>query len=185
MSPEAIDNSITAAANGLSGHSSVADWLMIAVTNYGAVIIVAAVAIRWWWNGAHKSRERHLAILCGASAALGLALNQVVLLFVHRARPYDVGLTHVLTAPSADPSFPSDHATLGFAVACALLGAGARRSWGFLIAAAVLSLSRLYVGTHYLSDVLGGALTAAVAAAICLALLRRDSKLVGMASRVL
>lgn len=181
---ESIDDAVTAFVNGLSGNS-VIDAVMIAVTTYGAFLIVAAVAIRWWWNGADKRRERHLAILCGASVALGLALNQAVLLFVHRVRPYEAGVTHGLVPPSADPSFPSDHATLGFAVAFALLGAGAGRGWAFLVAALILATSRLYIGTHYLSDVLGGALTAAIAAAVCLALLRRDSMIVGLASRVL
>lgn len=183
MSFESIDDAVTAFVNGLSGNA-VLDAVMIAITTYGAIIIVVAVAIRWWW-GADKLRERYLAILCGASAALGLALNQVVLLFVHRVRPYDVGLTYRLIPPSADPSFPSDHATLGFAIAFALLGAGARRGWVFLAAAIVLSVSRLYVGTHYLTDVLGGAMTAALAVVVCLALLKPSSRVVGLASRVL
>lgn len=184
MGLESIDASVTAFINGLSGNPTL-DAVMIAVTSYGAFLIIAAVAIRWWWNGADKMCERHLAILCGGSVTLGLALNQIVLLFVYRVRPYEVGVTHGLISPSADPSFPSDHATLGFAVAFALLGASARRGWVFLAGAIVLSASRLYVGTHYLSDVLGGVLTGAVAAAICLALLRRNSRLVGLASRVL
>ena len=185
MNFEAIDTAATSFVNGLSGNP-VLDAVMVAVTNYGAFAIVAAVAIRWWWTGnADKMRERHLAILCGAAAALGLAINQIVLLFVHRVRPYDAGVTHLLIAPSADPSFPSDHATLAFAVAFALLGARARRGWGFLVAAAVLSVSRIYVGTHYLSDVLGGGLTGAAAAIVCLTLLRQESRFTRMASRVL
>lgn len=178
---ESIDDAATVFLNSLSGYP-VPDALVVAVTKYGALLIVAAVAVRWWWWGADKDRERHLAILSGASAALGLALNQVILLFIHRGRPYDAGLTHLLIPASADPSFPSDHATLGFAIALAMLGAGARRGWLFLIAALTLSASRVYVGTHYLSDVIGGALTGAIAAAVCLGLLRQNSRLVRFAS---
>ena len=165
---ESIDDAATVFLNGFSGNP-VLDAITVAITKYGALVIVAAVAVRWWWCGADKDRERHLAILSGASVALGLALNQVILLFVHRGRPYDAGLTHLLIPASADPSFPSDHATLGFAIALAMLGAGARRGWVFLIAAVILSASRVYVGTHYLSDVIGGALTGAMAAAYALA----------------
>ena len=181
---ENIDNAATVFINGLSGNPLL-DALAIAITQYGAPAIVAAVAIRWWWYGANKDRERYLALLCGASVALGLAFNQAVLLFVHRVRPYAAGLTHLLIPPSADPSFPSDHATVGFAVALAMIGAGAGRGWAFFLAAVILSASRIYVGTHYLSDVLGGAATAVIAAASCLSLLKQGSKLVKFASRIL
>ena len=99
---ESIDNAATVFLNGLSGNP-VFDVLALTVTRYGALVIVAAVAVRWWWHGHDKDRERHLAILCGASVALGLVINQVVLLFVHRTRPYDAGLTHLLIAPSVAP----------------------------------------------------------------------------------
>lgn len=181
---ESIDSAATVFLNGLSG-KPVVDALALAVTNFGPLVVVAAVAIGWWWHGANKDRERYLAILAGAAVALGLAFNQAVLLFVHRVRPYDAGLTHLLIPPSADPSFPSDHATLGFAVAFAMLAAGARRGWAFLAAAALLSASRVYIGTHYLSDVLGGALTAAAAAVVCVGLLKPRSTVVGLASRIL
>jgi hypothetical protein len=70
MDLEAIDRFVTAYLNDLSGHIPTLDGIMVMVTGYGAFAIVAAVAIRWWWNGsAHKLRERHLAILCGLSPA--------------------------------------------------------------------------------------------------------------------
>jgi undecaprenyl-diphosphatase len=186
MGIAAIDESTTAWANGLSGQSSVLDSAMVALTTYGAFAIVAAVAIRWWWTGAaDKMRERYLAIVSGASVALGLALNQIVLMGVHRVRPYDAGVSHLIVAASKDPSFPSDHATLAFAVAFTLLGAGAKRGWAFLIAAALLSFSRVFVGTHYFSDTIGGALTGAVAAVICLALIRPESRFTRMVTSVL
>jgi undecaprenyl-diphosphatase len=186
MDLEAIDRSVTTTLNGLSGHIPALDGTMEGVTTYGAYAIVAAVAIRWWWTGgADKLRERHLAILCGLSAALGLLMNQAILLFLHRMRPYDAGVTHLLIAPSADPSFPSDHATLACAVAFALLGAGARRGWGFLVAAVLLAASRVYVGIHYTSDVLGGALTALAAAIICLALVKQESRFSRLMARIL
>jgi undecaprenyl-diphosphatase len=185
MSIEAIDDFLTTGVNGLSRQSAVIDWVVVAFTNYGALAIVAAVAIRWWWTTAgDKMRERYLAIVSGASAALGLVFNQAILLGVHRIRPYDAGLTHLIVTASPDPSFPSDHATFAFAVAFVLLGAGARRGWVFLIAALVLSFSRVYVGTHYVTDVAGGAITGALAAVACLAVIRQESWLTRMASSV-
>src|SRR5260221_6913502 len=185
MDLETIDRSVTTYLSGLAGQLPALDNIMMMVTDYGAFAIVAAVAIRWWWNGsADKLRERHLAILCGLSVVLGLAMNQGILLLVHRMRPYGAGVTHLLIAPSADPSFPSDHATLAFAVGFALLGAGARRGWGFLVAAGVLAFSRVYVGTHYGSELLGAALTGLIAAIICLVLVKRDSRFTEQMARI-
>jgi undecaprenyl-diphosphatase len=81
-------------------------------------------------------------------------------------RPYDSGITHLLIGPSSDYSFPSDHATATFAIAGAFLLHG-KRGCGiaFLIAALLVAFSRVYVGTHYASDVFGGAVTGIIAAA--------------------
>lgn len=88
-------------------------------------------------------------------------------MFVHRIRPYDSGITHLLIGPSADFSFPSDHATASFAVAATFLLHNMRhRGVAFFAAAMLMSIARVYVGTHYASDVLGGALTGIVGAAV-------------------
>jgi hypothetical protein len=54
-----------------------------------------------------------------------------------------------------------------FAIAAAFLLHGMRRrGLGFLAAALLVIVSRVYVGTHYASDVLGGAVTGIIAAAV-------------------
>jgi hypothetical protein len=40
-----------------------------------------------------------VAIVAGLSFLLGLGLNQLILLFIHRLRPYDAGRTHLLIRP--------------------------------------------------------------------------------------
>lgn len=161
-----LDTALTQAINGLSGRSASLDLLMIWISSIGVPLMIVAVAVQWWRRG-ERSHIRHTLVSAGFSFLLGLGFNQLILLGVHRTRPYDGGLTHLLIERSADFSFPSDHATATFAIAAAFLAHGSRRAGlAFLAAACLITVSRVYIGTHYASDVLGGALTGIAAALV-------------------
>ena len=55
-------------------------------------------------------------------------------------------------------SFPSNHALNNFAAAIFLVRIYPQYKWIFLITATLISISRIYLGVHYPSDILGGAL---------------------------
>jgi undecaprenyl-diphosphatase len=172
-----LDAAVTHAINGLAGRSAAVDFLMIWISSIGVPLLVLAVAVQWW-RRTERLHTRHVLVAAGLSFLLGLALNQLILLFVQRMRPYDGGVTQLLIAPSADPSFPSDHATATFAIAAAFLLHGMRRlGFGFLAAAVLVTFSRVYIGTHYASDVLGGAMTGILAALIIRATYREDTRI--------
>lgn len=162
--------------NALAGRSEILDWIMIGLTKGGVEVLVVLIALRWWTRD-NRPAARYVAISCGLGTALGLLFNQGLLLFIHRARPYDLGVTHLLIDKSYDPSFPSDHATVVFAIAFSLLAKRDRYAGVFLVAAILVSLSRVYVGTHYVTDVLGGAATAALATWLAAAFYRKESGL--------
>jgi len=171
-----LDAAATRAINGLAGVSPTADSLVIWITAIGIPLLVLAVAGQWW-RGENRRHTRHVLIASGLSFLLGLAINQILLLFIHRIRPYDGGISHLLIDRTTDPSFPSDHATASFAIAATFLLHGMRRlGIAFLIAAVVVAVSRVYVGTHYVSDILGGAATGIVAAWLVSALYREGTR---------
>lgn len=171
-----LDVAVTQAINGLTGKSALIDFLMVWVSGIGIPVLVLIVAGQWWRKGARK-HTRHVLIAAGFSFLLALALNQLILLFVHRMRPYDAGISHLLISHSADPSFPSDHATATVAIAAAFLAHGMRRTGAWYLAAAVLVIvSRVYIGTHYVGDVLGGALTGVIGALLVRALYREGTR---------
>lgn len=168
-----LDAEVTSWINALSGRGHLLDLLMIAVTYAGAPFLVVAVAAQWWLGGSLRS-ERHVIAACGLSFLLGLALNQAILLFVHRMRPYDAGITRLLIAPSA---FPSDHATATFSIVFGyLLNLRVRKALYFAGALPVV-FSRIYVGTHYVSDILGGISTALAAAGLVRVAYREGTRL--------
>lgn len=172
-----MDEQITRWVNAPAGTHAVLDQIMLAITHYGVPLLILAVVLQWW-SRSDRLHVRHACVAAGLSFLIGLGLNQIVLLFVHRIRPYDAGVSHLIVERSADWSFPSDHATASFAIALVFLLQGLRgRAAALLIAAVAVGVSRIYVGTHYVTDILGGAATAAVAALVVRALYREGTRL--------
>lgn len=115
-----------------------------------------------------KTRKAGLAALL--ALAVGALITNILLKPAFaRIRPYEVidGLT-LLVEAQKDFSFPSGHSCASFAAATALWGHLPRRvCTGLLLLAVLVALSRLYVGVHYPSDVLGGIMVGTAAG--CLA----------------
>ncbi len=85
--------------------------------------------------------------------AAAYGLNQVVKFTVRRRRPELAGLPP-LTPTISTLSFPSAHTTTAFAAARAF--SGLAPGWLLYGSAAMLALSRPYLGVHYPSDVMAG-----------------------------
>ena len=81
-----------------------------------------------------------------------------------RIRPYDL-VDHLIYIGEKpwDYSFPSGHTSAAFSVALICFWQLDKKySWIFMLIAALIGFSRLYLGVHYPSDVLGGFLVAFV-----------------------
>jgi membrane-associated phospholipid phosphatase len=103
--------------------------------------------------------RRALATVIGVYAG-----NTAVKLLVRRRRPRLAGLPALADTPT-ELSFPSSHAATSFAAARCYtrLGLPAVPLYGLAVG---MSLSRLYLGVHYPSDVLAGAALGTAAAGV-------------------
>jgi membrane-associated phospholipid phosphatase len=102
------------------------------------------------------SSRREEWLICAALGPIAIGLNYGLKLLVRRPRPVLEGLPPLGGAPSS-LSFPSAHAFSSFAVATAMFRVDPATAGTFIVAFA-LSLGRPYLGMHYPSDVLAGAL---------------------------
>lgn len=123
--------------------------------NAGVIWIVLSVGLLI------PKKTRRVGVLALVSLLFSALIDNVILKnVVARTRPYDVieGLTSLVGAQK-DYSFPSGHTGSAFAAA-GVMFRGLTKKFGIpiLVFACLMGLSRLYVGVHYPSDVLGGAL---------------------------
>ena len=109
-----------------------------------------------------RERDRRRRWLRGARIVIAAyGLNQAIKLVVRRARP-ELPELPPLTPTVTRLSFPSAHATTAFAAARAYAGLAPLSA--LYAAAVVFGLSRPYLGVHYPTDVLAGALLGTVVA---------------------
>src|SRR5258708_1464742 len=109
-----MDQSLTQWLNSIAGSNGLLDSVMIMASKAGILLLVALVVAQWW-SKINRTHVRHTCIAAGLSFLIGLGLNQIILLFVHRPRPYEAGVSHLIISENPDWSFPSDHATASVA----------------------------------------------------------------------
>ncbi|MHA6181654.1 bifunctional DedA family/phosphatase PAP2 family protein [Pseudomonas mohnii] len=135
------------------------DAVMIAITELGDTTVVAAVTlvVLLWlmWKRAWRTAAYWLIAIAGASA-----LNSVIKVALHRARPGEL-----LYSGWSAFSFPSGHSTVNvvlYGFLAFLIARNLNPAWRLVVAlgAAILifliASSRLYLGAHWFSDVIGG-----------------------------
>ena len=136
------------------GHGRIAEAVgrgLGTIGEYGAVWLVIGAAMALIDSG---NRDQWL--VAGALGPVSIGLNFAIKLAVRRPRPVLEGLPPLGGAPSS-LSFPSAHATSSFACAMAMTRIAPEAAALFLLAAAIAAC-RPYLGMHYPSDVLAGAL---------------------------
>lgn len=146
------------------------DWLTPFVTfyttlgNYGLLWIVLCAALLFHPKIRRAGAAGLLALLCSL-----LLTNVLLKNIVQRVRPWHIFEALIPLVQERDPnSFPSGHTSAAFAAAVAWVHTlPDRRMWtAGLVMAALMGLSRLYVGVHFPVDVLCGALVGIICGAL-------------------
>lgn len=138
--------------NGLAGKSAYLDKLGVFCGEYLGYVLMAIVLVIFW----KKWREVISTFLAGILARFGIV--ELIRLFWEKPRPFIENSVNLLVNHEDTGSFPSGHAAFYFALAAVVYSYNKKIGIWFFVAAFLISLSRIFIGVHWPSDVLAGAI---------------------------
>jgi undecaprenyl-diphosphatase len=148
-----IDELLLIFFNQILAHP-VLDLIMVGLS-YVGLALLPSIGVMLLFS---QQRKIGLTILAALAASL-----TITLIFQYLAlRPRPEGVRLLFPTPNF-PSYPSGHAATAFAVALVLTLTYRRWHWQALAlgGAGLIALSRVYLGYHYPSDIVGGAILGA------------------------
>ncbi len=142
--------------NSLAGKSVCLDGLGIFFAEYlGYVLVVILLLflLKDW-------KKYWLMTVKGLSAAIlaRFGFTEIIRFFWERSRPFVENQVNLLFSHEATGSFPSGHAAFYFALSTIVYFYNKKAGIFFLIASFLISISRIFVGVHWPSDILAGAI---------------------------
>ncbi len=172
----AFDTAVLAFFNQFAQRSWAVDSLIMTISDSDVLKGYLSLPLIWWawFRNSHREDNRRTVLLTILGAFSAMAVARVLqLVLPYRPRPVhtaglDFTLPHTMPADflAGWSSFPSDHASLFFALATGLwLVSPLVGAFAFLHAAVIVSLPRIYVGLHFPTDILSGALLGVTAVA--------------------
>lgn len=148
-----LDRSAFHGINSLAGKFFLLDWLARLGADDHIVPVVLVLLTLLVVLLAKDRRERQAAFACVICAVLAVAVSMVFLFALNsaffRPRPFTTSSVTLLFYNNTDSAFPSNAATLSFALAFAVFFYKRKVGAVMLALAAFLGVTRIMVGVHY------------------------------------
>lgn len=154
-----IDNYIFFLINNSQNHSGLLDLLALLLSGVGSFgLIWLVIGFVVFIREEHKDHRFIYLLFTAACSAYVLAEILLKPLF-GRLRPEILNGAYLVQGGDASSySFPSGHATIAFTLAVVLGFKEPKIRFLLYILASLISLSRVYLGKHFPSDIIAGAI---------------------------
>lgn len=153
----ALDRAIFLAINHFP-HTLLLDWFALFLSGVGTAGFIWLVFGFILFLREEKKDHRFWIPFVTAGSLSWMMTEFILKPIVSRSRPgLELGAI-IVGQGNSGFSFPSGHATTAFAMATVLAAYEPRFGWIFVSVAILISWSRVYLGVHYSSDVIAGAL---------------------------
>lgn len=127
------------------------DIAFTAFTHLGTMIAVLFIIVSLFMLNKHR---KEWIIPLWLSLGFAAALTYIIKYAVMRQRPEAIGIAAVIAATGY--SFPSAHSATAFSALPVMDKVFKKLNYAWIAIAALISFSRIYLGVHYLSDVIFG-----------------------------
>lgn len=172
---QAFDNNLFIAIN--SAHTPFFDIIFQIITFLGTAFIAVPILLLIVYRTIPQKQRSRIVLFAAMSLSASGIVNQGIKSIVHRPRPLGyfisesqvkcsgnsvrpVYTVHILGPHLKYRSFPSGHTNTAFATATILVLLYGGWYWISFLMASLVAYSRIYMGVHFFSDTLGGALLA-------------------------
>jgi undecaprenyl-diphosphatase len=166
-----------------SNHNGFFDHFFSTITNFGTGWVVAPILLFFVFTKIAAAKRASMIIFSLIVLIASGLINSQIKHLLHTPRPLTVfakeqkaignnspigtqsacGKTiHVVGKELAEDSFPSGHTNTAFSAATLMVLCFGRFFWPSLVVAGMVGYSRVYIGAHFPSDVIAGALLGAI-----------------------
>ncbi len=140
--------------NNFAGRYSSLDKFMILISNKSYILLLLILLFMSFRTLSYKKITLNSLISVGVCFSIGALIN----FFYYKPRPFVKRRVQVLLPPKLTSSFPSKHTLFMFAVSTSIFLYKQILGSILLLLSVLTGISRIWVGHHYPSDIIGSAI---------------------------
>lgn len=148
-----------------------ADPLFIFGAKY--LFLLACLIGLLWFRRLPKEKKKEAIVFALIALPTIYVVSRIASLLYLDPRPFVAGHFTPLVPHAPDNGFPSDHTLLVSAIASIMFPFDRKTSAVVWVIAAIVGISRVYVGVHHPIDVVGSAVIAMAASALAYQVMRK------------